>query len=230
MRLNLRHKSYFNLIDVCLLFRNDVILKKNRDLYTNMLRYNTQLKKLVLPEYGRNIQSMVDHCLTIEDKDERTRCAYSIIASMANLFPELKTGGEYSHKLWDHLAIMSDFKLDIDFPCDIIRPDNLNSTPDRVAYNTMPPRRRHYGKTIESMISRACDMPSGDERDDLITLIATHMKKQLLAVNKDGVEDSRIFHDLAEMSEGRIRVDSSKVKLHDFIIPVQATGKKKKKK
>ncbi|MBO5244102.1 MAG: DUF4290 domain-containing protein, partial [Muribaculaceae bacterium] len=79
-----------------------------------MLSYNTQLKHLALPEYGRNIQRMVDYCLTIEDRDERTRCAYSIIASMANLFPELKNGNSYDHKLWDHLAIMSDFKLDID--------------------------------------------------------------------------------------------------------------------
>ena len=98
-----------------------------------MLTYNTQLKKLVLPEYGRNIQQMVDHCLTIEDREERTACAYSIINSMGNLFPQLRDVDDFKHKLWDHLAIMSDFKLDIDYPCDIIRPENLESRPCRVS-------------------------------------------------------------------------------------------------
>ena len=99
-----------------------------------MLRYNTQLKTLPLPEYGRNIQSMVDHCLTIEDRDERNRCARTIVATMANLFPELKNGGEYDHKLWDHLAIMSEFKLDIDYPCEVIDAGNLATMPEPVKY------------------------------------------------------------------------------------------------
>lgn len=195
-----------------------------------MLRYNTQLKLLVLPEYGRNIQSMVDHCLTIEDREERTRCAYTVIESMANLFPELKNGGEYDHKLWDHLAIMSGFQLDIDYPCDVIRPDNLHTTPEKVVYQTETVRRRHYGKTIESMIEKVSEIEEDEERNELIRLIATQMKKALLSVNKDGVEDSRIFRDLAEMSEGRIRIDEADMKLRDFIIPAQPNGKKKKKK
>lgn len=195
-----------------------------------MLRYNTQLKRLVLPEYGRNIQSMVDHCLTIEDRQERTRCAYSIIASMANLFPELKTGGEYNHKLWDHLAIMSDFKLDIDYPCEIIGPDNLNSRPSAVSYQTQSPRRRHYGKALEAMIDQAASMPEGEERDELVRMLANQMKKLMIAVNKDGVDDARIFKDLAEISEGAIRISPETMPLRDYVIPQQATGKKKKKK
>lgn len=195
-----------------------------------MLRYNTQQKPLILPEYGRNIQSMVDYCLTIEDRDERTRCAYSIIASMANLFPELKSGGEYSHKLWDHLAIMSDFKLDIDYPCEIIQPDRLHTTPDPVSYTTGDLRRRHYGRTIEALIEKAVEMEPGEERDELIKLIASQMKKLLLNVNKDGVDDARVFRDLAEMSHGNIRIDESQMHLRDYIIPAQPTGKKKKKK
>ena len=118
-----------------------------------MLTYNTQLKKLVLPEYGRNIQQMVDHCLTIEDREERTACAYSIINSMGNLFPQLRDVDDFKHKLWDHLAIMSDFKLDIDYPCDIIRPENLETRPDRIDYQLSPIKMRHYGKSIELMIA-----------------------------------------------------------------------------
>lgn len=195
-----------------------------------MLRYNTQMKPLVMPEYGRNIQSMIDYCQTIEDRDERTRCAYKIIASMANLFPELKSGGEYSHKLWDHLAIMSDFKLDIDYPCEIIRPDYLKSNPDPLHYSTGELRRRQYGRTVEAMIAKASEMEEGDERNELIGLIANQMKKLLMSVNKDGVEDVRIFRDMAEMSHGAIRIDPSQMKLRDYIIPVQPSGKKKKKK
>lgn len=197
-----------------------------------MLRYNTQLKRLILPEYGRNIQQMVDHCLTIEDRDERTRCAYSIIASMGNLFPQLRDEEDYRHKLWDHLAIMSDFKLDIDYPCEVIRPDTLDSKPDQLSCKTRPFRFRHYGKSIELMIDKATMMESGEERDTLIMLIANHMKKLMLAVNKDGVDDARIFKDLAEYSHGAIRLDPATHRLHEFKeAPAPApTGKKKKKK
>lgn len=195
-----------------------------------MLRYNTQLKRLVLPEYGRNIQEMVDYCLTIPDREERTVCAYSIIAAMANLFPELKSAGEYNHKLWDHLAIMSDFNLDIDYPCEVIRPDNLASRPELVKYQQGSLRWRHYGRTIQDMIDRASGMDEGEERTELIRLVANQMKKMLLSVNKEGVEDSRVFHDLTEMSGGAIRISPDEMKLSDYIIPQQPTGKKKKKK
>ncbi len=195
-----------------------------------MLTYNTQLKPLRLPEYGRNIQRMVDHCLTIENRDERLDCAYAIVKAMANLFPELKANGEYSPKLWDHLAIMSDFQLDIDYPVEIIRPDNLNTRPTPIPYKSTDFFRRHYGRTIVDMIERASAMDEGNERDTLVAMIANQMKKFLLAVNKDGVDDARIFNDLREISQGRIMVDPAKLRLHDYIVPVQPTGKKKKKK
>lgn len=195
-----------------------------------MLRYNTQQKRLVLPEYGRYIQQMVDHCVTIEDRDERTRCAYSIVASMANLFPELKHGGEYSSKLWDHLAIMSDFRLDIDYPCEIIRPDSLHTLPDRVDYRKNIPYRRTYGKMVEQMIAKAAAMEPGEERDEFIRLLANQMKKLLTEVNREGVEDARVLKDLYEMSDGAIRITPDQMKLHEYIIPAQPAGKKKKKK
>ena len=195
-----------------------------------MLTYNTQRKHLALPEYGRNIQRMVDHCLTIEDRDERTRCAYTIIASMANLFPELKSGGTYDHKLWDHLAIMSDFKLDIDYPCEVIKAENLQTLPDRVPYTTNSVRYRHYGKNIVDMIDKAAEMPEGEERDALVKYVANHMKKLMLGVNKDGVDDAKIFSDLAELSHGSIRINPEELRLHEFTEAPVPTGKKKKKK
>lgn len=195
-----------------------------------MLSYNTQLKQLPLPEYGRNIQRMVDYCISIEDREERTRCAYAIVASMANLFPELKNGGNYDHKLWDHLAIMSDFKLDIDYPCEIIRPDNLTSHPDSVPYRTGEVKYRHYGKSIVAMIAKASELEDGEERDTLVRYIANHMKKLMLSVNKDGVDDEKIFHDLAELSHGAIRISSDQLKLHEFKEAPLPVGKKKRKK
>ena len=197
-----------------------------------MLNYNTQLKKLILPEYGRNIQQMVDHCISIVDRDERTRCAYSIISTMGNLFPQLRDVEDFRHKLWDHLAIMADFKLDIDYPCEIIKKENLDSLPDRVEYQLSPIRYRHYGKGVELMIAKASVMEEGEERDALISLIAHHMKKLMLAINKDGVDDAKIFKDLAEYSHVAIRLDPETYHLHEFkeAPAPQQTGKKKKKK
>lgn len=196
-----------------------------------MLRYNTQLKPLVLPEYGRVIQSMVDHCLTIEDRQERTRCARSIITVMSNLFPELRNNNEYKHKLWDHLAIMSNFQLDIDYPCEVIQADNLHTRPEKVEYSNDYIHYRHYGKSVEWMIWRATEMEPGDERNALVKYVANHMKKLLIAVNPDSVDDSRIFRDIAEMSHGDIRINAEDLRLHEFKeAPVQQNCKKKRKK
>jgi hypothetical protein len=195
-----------------------------------MLTYNTQQKRLILPEYGRNIQQMVDHCLTIEDRKERTDCAYAIIRAMGNLFPALRDGDD-AKKLWDHLMIMSDFRLDIDFPFEPIGPDRLNVLPDKIPYTTQYIKYRHYGKTIEHLVDKAVTMDEGPERDALVLYIANHMKKLMLAVNKDGCDDAKIFKDLAEYSHGAIRLDPETTHLHEFKqAPAPATGKKKRKK
>lgn len=195
-----------------------------------MLTYNTQLKELLLPEYGRNIQQMVDHCLTIENREERTKCAYSIINIMGNLFPNLRDVEDFRHKLWDHLAIMSDFKLDIDYPFEVISEANLNTIPKRLEYDDSPIRLRHYGKYTELMIAKATTLEEGEEKDALILLIANHMKKVMLSVNNDGVEDEKIFKDLFDYSHGKINLDSSNCHLHEFKEISNQSGNKKKKK
>ena len=158
-----------------------------------MLTYNTQLKKLKLPEYGRNIQQIIDYCCTIEDREERTRCAYSIIQIMGNLFPQLRDEADYKHKLWDHLAIMSDFKLDIDYPYEIIKEENLDQKPESVKYKLEKIKYRHYGKIIERMINSACTYPDGEEKDALVMLISNEMKYYIVLINNDNVEDATIF-------------------------------------
>ena len=201
-----------------------------------MYNYNTQLKKLALPEYGRNIQQMVDYCCTIPDKDERTRCAYTIIKTMGNIFPQLRDEADYKHKLWDHLAIMSDFKLDIDYPYEIVKEENLETKPEPVKYKLEHIKMRHYGKIIERMIERACEYPEGKEKDALIMLIANHMKKVIYLINKEDVEDAKIFKDLAFYSHGKINLDPATHSLHQFkeataaTAPKNAPNKKKKKK
>jgi len=195
-----------------------------------MLRYNTQLKPLVLPEYGRNIQEMVDYCLTLEKREERTRCAYTIVDTMANIFPELKSGGEYNHKLWDHLAIMSDFKLDIDYPCEVIQSDSLHTHPEKVEYVHNDINHKLYGDVIFRLIDTASHMEPGEDRDNLVMLIANHMKKISLTNNIDAPDDIKIFKDLLEMSHGILRLDPQSVKLREYIPVAQSGGKKKKKK
>lgn len=195
-----------------------------------MLSYNTRRPQLKLPEYGRNIQQMVDHCLTIADRDERTRCVYTIVEVMKTLLPQTGDPEEYMHKLWDHLAIMSDFKLDIDYPYEIIAPDNLGSRPDRVNPRPAFIRYRHYGKGVERLIDAAVAMEPGEERDALTLLIANQMKKLRLAVNPDSTDDVRVLDDLAEMSRGNIILDPSTTLLHDFSIADVPNPSKKKRK
>lgn len=168
--------------------------------------YNSQRKKLPLPEYGRNIQNMVDFLFTIEDRENRNRHAQTVIDVMGNLYPYLRDVAEFKHKLWDHLAIMSDFKLDIDYPYDPPTPDILTEKPSKVPYNQHRIKYKHYGRTMELLIDSASEM-EGEEKEIMIELLANHMKKSYLVWNKDAVEDDKIFLDLIELSRGQLKAD-----------------------
>lgn len=177
------------------------------------MEYNTQRRKLPLPEYGRSIQNMVDYALTIEDKAERQRCANTIINIMGNMFPHLRDVPDFKHKLWDHLAIMSDFNLDIDYPYEIVEKDNLKTKPEPVEYPSARIRNRHYGRMLEKLIKKAADYPEGEEKKQLVSLVANHMKKSFMAWNKDSVDDRKIFDDLKEYTEGAIQLSEETTKL-----------------
>ncbi len=195
-----------------------------------MLTYNTQLKKLILPEYGRNIQRMVEHCITIDDFDERTDCAHTIVDSMFTLFPPVGDQEEYRRKLWDHLAIMSDFALDIDWPYEVIHPESLQTLPDPVPLPAFNISRRQYGKNIELMINRIAEYPEGEDREVLAVLIANQMKKLMVTVDNDVVEDEKIFKDLLDMSHGVINLFDKDIQLCEFKALPGPSSKKKKKK
>ncbi len=199
-----------------------------------MIQYNSEQKQLILPEYGRNVQQMVDHCLTIEDREERTRCAYTIVNIMGNLVPHLRDIDDFKHKLWDHLAIMSNFKLDIDYPCEIVKQENLDTKPEKVPYSTSPIQYKHYGKITEEMLQKAQQMPAGEERDALIEMIANYMKRSYLAWNKDNVDDDKIRQDVREYTHGTIDIELPLVRTKDLKndnqMQVQKQRNKKKKK
>lgn len=170
------------------------------------MEYNTQLKKLILPEYGRNVHNMVNYCLEIEDKDDRTRCAYSLIDIMGNMFPHLRNVNDFKHILWDHLAIMSDFELDIDYPYEIIKKEELIAHPNKIEYSRPTMKYRHYGKTLERMINVAVDMPEGEEKEQFLHLLISQMKKSYTQWNRE-VDDEAILEDLYELSDGKIKLN-----------------------
>jgi hypothetical protein len=170
------------------------------------MEYNTSLKKLKLPEYGRNIQNMVDHVMTIEDRDLRIIASQSIIDVMGNLYPYLRDIPDFKHKLWDHLAIMTDFQLDIDYPYELPTPSILAGKPNRIPYNNGGIKYKHYGRIVEMMIKRAAEYEEGPEKDSLVQMIADHMKKCYLTWNKETVENDKVMGDFHELSKGRIDV------------------------
>ncbi|NLA62803.1 MAG: DUF4290 domain-containing protein [Bacteroidales bacterium] len=179
------------------------------------MKYNTQLTKLILPEYGRNIHNMVNHCLQLEDKEERTHCAYSLIDIMGNMFPHLRNVNDFKHILWDHLAIMSDFELDIDYPYEIIKKEELIAHPNKIEYSRPTMRYRHYGKTLERMINVAVDMPEGEEKEQFLHLLISQMKKSYTQWNRE-VDDEAILEDLYELSDGKIKLDPDTYSIPSF--------------
>ncbi|MDR0332256.1 MAG: DUF4290 domain-containing protein [Dysgonamonadaceae bacterium] len=172
------------------------------------MEYNTQQPKLVMPEYGRNIQNMVNHCVAIEDREERKKCAYALIDVMGNMFPHLRDVNDFKHILWDHLAIMSDFKLDIDYPYEVIKKEDLFTAPGHLDYSRPTMEYRHYGKLMEKMIQVAAEMEEGEEKNYLLRLLVTQMKKSYVQWNKE-VDDEKIFQDLYELSDGKINMTGS---------------------
>lgn len=174
-----------------------------------IMEYYTQLDRLVIPEYGRNIQGMIEFCCSINDREERNTCARAIIQVMGQLNPHLRDAADYTHKLWDHLFIISKFKLDVDSPYPKPTPETFKEKPQRLDYPKGKIRYKHYGKSIEDIIQKAKQMPEGAERNELTRLIANQLKKSYLNWNKDQITDDVIFKNLAELSGGALKMDEN---------------------
>ena len=192
------------------------------------LDYNTQREQLVLPEYGREIQKMVDHALTLPTKEERQACAESIIATMSILFPQGYDAIDLEHKLWDHLAIMSNFQLDIDYPFDVSEAIKAATKPPRVGYTSSHIHVRHYGKLLFETFERLKNMPEGEERDALVRLTANQMKRALVEWGHGAADNERVASDLAAFTNGKIQLDLDTFKFEK--LPAREPEKKRKKK
>ena len=174
----------------------------NYYILTDQLEYNTEREHLIIPEYGRHLQKMINHAKTRPTKEERNKLAKAIIAVMGNLQPHLRDVADFQHKLWDQLFIMADFELDADSPYDLPSKELLQSRPEPLKYPQNHPKYRFYGNNIKTMIDVAKTWEDGEMKTALTFTIANHMKKCFLNWNKDTVEDAVIFDHLYELSEG----------------------------
>jgi hypothetical protein len=179
------------------------------------LEYNSEREHLIIPEYGRHVQKLVNHCITLENKEERNKMANAIIDVMGNLQPHLRDVPDFKHKLWDQLFIMSDFKLDADSPYPTPSKEELTAKPDSLNYPKSASKYRFYGNNIQIMIDTALTWEEGDMKEALVFTIANHMKKCYLNWNKDTVDDFVIFKHLTELSGGKINLTTEKETLSE---------------
>lgn len=186
------------------------------------MEYNTSLPRLIIPEYGRNVQNMVDYVLTIEDREERNKQAQNLIEIIGNLNPQVRDVPDFKHKLWDHLFIMSDFRLDVDSPYPKPDRETFMEKPEQVPYPTNNRRYRHYGNVIRKMIDYAVKQEAGEYKEKLKIAIANHMKKTYLIWNKDTVDDEVILKEMNELAEGKLKLED--MDLMDKQDLVRSTG------
>lgn len=192
------------------------------------LDYNTQRERLILPEYGREVQSMVDHAVGIADRDRRQQCANAIIAIMKRMFPHSTDSVDNERKLWDHLALMSDFNLDIDYPYDVEQAQTIHAKPEPMSYPMRQIPVRHYGNMMFELFGRLKTMPAGKERDELIRLVANQMKRDLTLWGHGSSDDEKVASDLAEYTDGKVQLDLGTFKFDRTVI--KDNDKKRKKK
>ncbi len=190
------------------------------------MEYNTQKEKLIIAEYGRNLQQMAQDCTKIEDREKRTRTAEFIVNVMAQMNPKVKESGDYRQKLWDHLHIMADFKLDVDSPYPAPSREILKFDRRQLRYQQGNIRYRHYGKNIELIIEKAATYEDGPEKEALIKTIANHLKKSYLNWNRNSVDDDVILKNLGELSSGRLQLAEDHKLSHTN--EILARNKKKK--
>ncbi|NOX85043.1 MAG: DUF4290 domain-containing protein [Chlorobi bacterium] len=170
------------------------------------MEYNTTREKLRIPAYGRNVQKMIEEAIKIEDREIRNRAAQAIVKIMAQINPTTRDSGDYQRTLWDHMIIISDFRLDVDGPYPPPSREVLEKKPEKIEYGNDKITYRHYGKNIEAIIKKAIDFPEGEEKKALIRTIANHLKKSYIAWNRESVSDATIFKHLRELSGGKLEI------------------------
>jgi len=199
------------------------------------MEYNTLQKRLIMPEYGRYVHEMVQHAIQIKDREQRNTAAFTIIGVMGNLMPHLRDVPDFKHKLWDHLMIISEFKLDIDSPYSLPSHDEMVEKPCLVPYPQSHVRHKHYGKILVDMIRETAKLEECPERDSLIQLLATQMKKSYTAWNRSELNNEQIVQDIWDISDGKIVLNPELVQFTEPVvrenpyIPSRYSGKKKRR-
>ncbi len=194
------------------------------------MEYPTTLNKLILPEYGRNIQKLVNNAVLIEDKEERKKYIDGVINLMGRMYPYLKELQDFKHKLWDHLLVMSDFKLIDDSPYPMTDLITSDKNPVKIPYKSKDFKYKHFGRNIVEMLKYASNLEEGEEKILLTALLANHMKKLFLTWSKDIVDDNYIFKIIQEMTDNKLEVDKSIVLSDSGHLVTKQVFKKRKRK
>lgn len=194
------------------------------------LDYNTQREKLIMSEYGREIQKMVEYACELPTKEERLKCASTIIQLMATKNPQLRDNDNYEQTLWDHLYLMSHRELDIDWPYDVSEADNILAKPEPMKLPKEGVKLRHYGKLIQELFEKLKTMPAGEERDTLTYYTANQMKRDLMTWGHGSMDDEKVASDLAHFTDGIIQLDLNNLKLEKTAIADEGNNKKNKRK
>jgi hypothetical protein len=188
-------------------------IKENANDTVHHLEYNAERSHLIIPEYGRHLQKLIEQANVIVDREERNKAARYIIQVMGSLNPHLRDVPDFQHKLWDQIFIMSDFRLDVDSPYPVPTREVVNLKPEQLPYPQKNPKYRYYGNNIKYMIDVADGWEEGEMKSALVKVIANHMKKSYLSWNKDTVKDDVIFEHLLELSEGKFNLTKSSEEL-----------------
>ena len=195
------------------------------------LDYNTQREKLLMSEYGREIQKMVDHAVGLPSKEERLKCAKTIIKMMLTKVPQIRSNAGYEQTLWDHLYLMSSGQLDIDWPYDVSSAEKIHSKPAPIPLPQNRIRLRHYGKLVEELLEKLKTMPEGSERDELARQTANQMKRDLLQWGHGSADDEKVADDIARLTDGVIQIDLGTFRFENVTaLPVDEGRKGRRKK
>lgn len=198
------------------------------------MQYNTQRNKLVMPEYGRGIQKMVELAISLPKKEERQKCAATIVAIMSRIQPQTSSQDDYEHKLWNHLARIARYQLDVDYPVEIVTEEETLAHPKPLRYPMKRITRRHYGHLVEESLRYAQTLPEGEERDELLKMTANQMKQNLFMWNKDSMDEALVAQDISRYTDGILKLDLGKFKFASVGVPnlqqLGGTQAKRKKK
>ena len=194
------------------------------------LDYNTQREKLLMPEYGREIQKMVDYAVSLPSRDERLKCSKSIVRMMLTKVPQIRENVNYEQTLWDHLYLMSGKQLDIDWPFDVSGAEKIHAKPQPIPLPQNRIKLRHYGRLVEELLGKIKEMPAGEERDELVRQTANQMKRDLLTWGHGSADDEKVADDLARLTDGAIQLDLGQFKFDKVTAITVEEGKKGRRK